>query len=127
MTVELVSGRASGIRDGPTSTHHSQEGLHAQQIGVAHRELRQDAHRVLQIAPALLVLLLRDDVAHDAEAVRDCQRDVQAGPPAGAVVRPTRVLQIDETHEGRLMEQGQHAVEVREVVLQQRNGLFLAR
>ncbi|KAI5292494.1 hypothetical protein KEM55_007762 [Ascosphaera atra] len=101
---------------------HSQQRLHTQQVRIAHRQLREDAHGVLEVEPRLLVLALRDGVGDDAQAVGEGEGDVDAGPPAAALVGVARVLAVDEVHEGWLVEEGHQAVEVLEEVAEEGDG-----
>ena len=103
---------------GVTGTNHAQQSLHAQQIGVAHGELRHHAQRILQVAPGALILLVRDEVAHHAQSMSDGQRNVQTSPPARSIIMIPGVTQVDQAHERRLMEERKHAVEILKVVLE---------
>lgn len=56
----------------------------------------------------------------------DRESDIQTRPPAGSLVRIPCVVLVDKMHKGRLVKQWEHAVEILEVVLQQRQS-FLSR
>lgn len=106
---------------------HAQQRLNAEEIRVPHGELGDDAHGIFQVQPGLLIIFLWDDVAHDSNAIGNGQGDVDASPPTTAFVRILGILLLDQMHKGGLVEQGKHAVEVFEKVLEERHGLVLGR
>lgn len=97
--------------------------MYTEQVSVTHGQLDLHAHSVLEVLPRLLILLLRDQIAHDTQSMGKSQGDVQAGPPARPLVGVIRVVLVNQVHEGCFVEERKHAVEVFKVVFQQGKGL----
>lgn len=109
------------------ATYNAKKSLHAKKISVAHGELHLNRHSILQVLIGLLILLLWDEVAHNAQPVSKSEGDVQAGPPTRSLIRLLGVMLVYQMHECRLMEEREHAIEIFEVVFQERKSFSFRR
>lgn len=112
---------------GEKRSHNAEQSLHAEKVSVAHGEFHLNSHGILEILVCFFVLLLGNEIAHDAEPMCEGQSNVQARPPAGSFIRLVGVVLVHQMHERRLVEERKHAIEILEIVLQQREGFGLRR